>query len=130
MFHVVSGYHSPVSQDIRVGGLPHQRTKLHDGDEAAEVLHFLSLILPVHHPRQIEELGTLQVSHTQHTLSSNINLNSHSNLWTGQVSFMSQTLCVWSNEAECDGVVYLVDFSPEAMFEVLLGLPQRLVVLE
>lgn len=62
----VSCYYSPVDQNIRVGGLPHQRTKLHDGDEAAEVLHFLSLIFTVHHARQIEQLGPLIGSNTTH----------------------------------------------------------------
>lgn len=55
-------FNSPVNQDIRMRGLPHQRTKLHDGDEAAKVLHLLSLIFPIHHTRQIEQLGSLQDS--------------------------------------------------------------------
>lgn len=60
----VRSMHSPVNQHIRMGGLPHQRTKLHDGDEAAEVLHFLSLIFTVHHTRQVEQLGPLTSSNT------------------------------------------------------------------
>lgn len=56
--------HSPVDQNIRMGGLPHQRTKLHDRDEASEVLHFLSLIFAIHHTRQIEQLGSLTGSNT------------------------------------------------------------------
>lgn len=45
-------------------GLPHQRMKLHDGDEAAKILHFLSLILTIHHSRQVEQLGPLMSSST------------------------------------------------------------------
>ena len=49
-----------------MGRLPNQRTELHDGDEAAEVLHLLSLILTVHHTGQVEQLGPL-IEQSQNT---------------------------------------------------------------
>lgn len=53
-----------------MGCLPHQRTKLHDGDEAAEVLHLLVLILTIHHARQIKQFGPLVVEAQQVTMLS------------------------------------------------------------
>ncbi len=124
--YAVSGYHWPVNQNIRVRGLPHQRSKLHDGDEAAKVLHFLSLIFTVHHTRQIEQLGSLKESNTCHGKT----------VFNRTVTLSKCTsFCFWAEMAFLSVkmwfcCVHLVHLCPEAMFEVLLGLPQCLVVPE
>lgn len=95
-----------------MGCLPHQRTKLHHGDEAAEVLHLLVLILTVHHARQIKQFGPLVVEAQQVTMLSQTHKVLHQ---------CATSVQMW---------VYLVHLSPEAMFEVFLCLSQSLVVLE
>lgn len=96
-----------------MGRLPHQGAELHDGDEAAEVLHLLELILAVHHPRQVEQLGAL---------------------WGVQASYTSYGFSVqerwWWGGRGLSGRAYLIHLGPEAVLEVFLGLPQHLVVLE
>ena len=50
----------PVSQDVGVRAPPDQRPELHDGNEATQVVYLSSLVLPIHHPRQVEQFGTLK----------------------------------------------------------------------
>lgn len=90
-------------------GLPHQRTELHDGDEAAKVLHFLSLVLAVNHPRQVEQLGPLS-----------------SSAWKR----LNSTLVSAQPRTHQCSRFYLIDLGPESMLEGFLGLPQGFVVLK
>ena len=50
----------PVSQDVGVRAPPDQRPELHDGNEATQVVYLSPLVLPIHHPRQVEQFGTLK----------------------------------------------------------------------
>lgn len=49
-----------VGQEVGVASTPLEGGELHDGDEAAEVVHLSSRVLPVDQPREVEQLGSLQ----------------------------------------------------------------------
>lgn len=46
-----------VGEEVRVGGAPGERPKLHDGDEARQVVHLALQIFAVPHAAQVEQLG-------------------------------------------------------------------------
>ena len=45
-----------------MGRPPNKWSELHHGDESAEVVYLRFLVLPIHHSRQVEQLGALETT--------------------------------------------------------------------